>query len=290
MLNSMTGYGRGEYTDGSRLYIVEAQAFNHRFLEVRTKAPKRLCSLEFKIHRTVQQRFRRGRFDLSVTEKVLAEEPISFRLNLGLAAQYLTALKRLQEELKLPGQVTVELLGSFQQLFEVEEEGPETSWGPVEVALKQALDALEAMRVEEGEALEAELLSRLASVEGMVDRVLQRASEVPGLIKERLQARLSALLEGRAIEPLRLEQELAIFADRSDITEEGARLKSHLGQFRAILAEGGPHGRKLDFLLQEMSREANTIGAKAADVAISLEVVALKAELERIREQVQNVE
>lgn len=291
MLRSMTGYGRGEYAGASRLYLVDVQALNHRFLEVRVKTPKRLGAFEYRIYRAVQKRFSRGRFDVSLVEKELVERPRSLRLRSGLAAEYLHALKRLQEELGLPGQVTLELFSSFGDIFEVEEEEElEEVWGEVEVALERALDALEAMRAKEGEALQEELLSRLAIGEEILERIQERASEVPRLHRERLKARIDALLEGRAVDPLRLEQEVAILADRSDIAEEVARLKSHLQQFRSLLARGGPQGRQLDFLLQEMGREANTMGAKAADAIISQEVVRLKAELERLREQVQNIE
>lgn len=287
----MTGYGRGEYAGATRLYLVEVQAFNHRFLEVRAKVPKRLGAVEYRIHRAVQKRFSRGRFDVSLVEKELGEGPRSLRLRIGLAAEYLQALKRLQEELGLPGQITLELFSSFGNLFEVEEEEElEMAWGEVEIALERALDALEAMRAKEGETLQEELLSRLAIGGEILKRIQERASEVPRLQRERLKARIDALLGGMAVDPLRLEQEVAILADRSDITEEIARLQSHFQQFRSLLVGGGPQGRQLDFLLQEMSREANTMGAKAADAIISQEVVRLKAELERLREQVQNIE
>ncbi len=292
MVKSMTGYGRGESMGPGRALTVEVQALNHRFLEVRARLPRRFSALEHRIQGVIQRRFHRGRFDVSLTEKAFDQRPLTLHVNRDLAAQYLRALKALQEEFGLPGQVTVEMLGATQELFEIaeKEEELEESWGQVKAALEKALDALEAMRAKEGEALQEELLIGLARAEAILERIEQRAPEIPQGYKERLKARLEALLEGRGVDPLRLEQEVALFADRSDITEECTRLKSHLTQFRSFLRQEGPHGRKLDFLLQEMGREANTIGAKAFDAGISHEVILLKAELERLREQVQNIE
>lgn len=285
----MTGYGRGEGAGTSRFYVVEVQAFNHRFLETRAKVPKGLDAFEYRIHRAIKRRFSRGRFDVSLVVKELSQGPPSLRLRTGLATSYLQVLKTLKEELGLPGPITLELLSGFRDIFEVEEEGEEV-WEEVGSALERALDALEAMRTKEGAALQEELLIRLAKGEEILERIKERASSVPRLYRERLKARIDALLEGGALDPLRLMQEAAILADRSDITEEVSRFQSHLEQFRSLLSEGGPQGRQLDFLLQEMNREANTMGAKAADALISQEVVFLKAELERLREQVQNIE
>jgi len=292
MLKSMTGYGRGEHVGPWRSIVVEVQALNHRFLEVRAKLPRRLGALEHRIQAVIQRRFHRGRFDLSLTEKGFGQRPLTLHFNRDLAVQYLATLKGLQEEFSLPGQVTVETLSARQDLFDVEEAEEELqgAWGEVEGALETALDALDTMRAKEGDAIQGELLVRLARAEGILERIERRAPEIPQAYKERLKARVDALLEGRGADPFRLEQEVALFADRSDIAEEGARLKSHLAQFRSFLKEEGPHGRKLDFLLQEMGREANTIGAKASDASISHEVILLKAELERLREQVQNIE
>ncbi|MBI3988476.1 MAG: YicC family protein [candidate division NC10 bacterium] len=288
----MTGYGRGEHVGQGRSFVVEIQALNHRFLEVRAKLPRRLSALEHHVQALIQRRFHRGRFDLSLTEKGFVERPLTLSFNRDLAVQYLAALKGLQEEFGLPGRVTVATLSARQDLFEVEEAEEELqgAWGEVEAALEMALDALDTMRAKEGEAIQGEFLVRLARAEGILERIEQRAPEIPKAYKERLKARVDALLEGRSTDPFRLEQEVALFADRSDITEECARLKSHLNQFRSFLEEEGPHGRKLDFLLQEMGREANTIGAKASDASVSHEVILLKAELERLREQVQNLE
>jgi uncharacterized protein (TIGR00255 family) len=212
----------------------------------------------------------------------------------GVAAAYIDALRQLQSLGQIGGELTLDHLVAQRDLFILDEDQAEGSleaaWEELAPALAEALDALDAMRLREGQALEAEITAHLAAVEGLLGALEADAPRQVSAQKERLQARLSDLLDGRPLDVGRLEQEVAILADRSDVTEEFARLRSHLGQFRALLAEGGNQGRRCDFLLQEMNRETNTIGSKAADAQTSHRVVALKAELEKIREQVQNVE
>ena len=293
MLNSMTGFGRSERITPSRRYLCELQSVNHRYLEVRSRLPKRLSSLEPQILRAVQGRFARGRFDVTVIDELADERQQTLRLNRTLAHEYLAAFKSLQDELGISGDVTLELVASQRDLFELEGEEPgtpETDWPEVQDALERAMDALAAMRRDEGKSLEATLLGHLDLVEAKVTAISARSPEVVRSYKSRLEGRLQRLLEGKPVDPGRLEQEVAILADRSDIAEEIARLTSHIGQFREFIGQQGPHGRRLEFLLQEMQREANTIGAKANDAKISQEVIALKSTLEQLREQVQNVE
>ena len=293
MLNSMTGFGQAEHVTPSRGYLCELQSVNHRYLEVRSRLPKRLSSLEVQVMRAVQSRFARGRFDVTLIEELQEEQPRTLRVNRVLAQEYLSAFKTLQEELGISGDVTLELLASQRDLFELEGEEPgtpESDWPEVQETLERAMDALAAMRRDEGKSLEAALLGHLDLVEAMVTAIIARAPEVVRSYHARLEARLQRLLEGRSLDPGRLEQEVAIMADRSDISEEAARLASHLQQFRDSMGQPGPHGRRMEFLLQEMQREANTIGAKANDAKISQDVVALKSALEQLREQVQNVE
>jgi len=292
MLKSMTGYGRGEFTGAGRTFIVEAQSLNHRYIEVRARLPRRLTSLEHRAQQEVQRRFARGRFDLTVSERHTGERPRTLRVDEGLAAAYMDALRKLQSIGHLRGDVTLDHLVAQRDLLihDEEEESLEAAWLDLRPALTAALDAVEAMRVREGQALESEIVAHLRAVEAALGAVQER---VPGVVtaqKERLQARLAELMDGRPVDPGRLEQEIAILADRADISEECARLRSHLAQFRALLGEGGSQGRRSDFLLQEMNREVNTIGSKSADAEIGHLVVGMKAELEKIREQVQNVE
>lgn len=293
MLNSMTGFGRGEQITPSRRYLCELQSVNHRYLEVRSHLPRRLVGLDLLIQRAVQGRFARGRIDVTVTEELPDGEPRKLRLNRTLALEYLSAFKALQAELGLPGEVTLEFLCSQRDLFEVEGDeagSPEADWPEIQAALERAMEGVAEMRRDEGRALKAALLGHLDQVEAILAGIIARAPEVVRSYKNRLEIRLQRLLEGKTVDPGRLEQEVALLADRSDIAEEVARLTSHLGQFRESIGQQGPHGRRSEFLLQEMQREANTIGAKANDAKISQDVIALKSILEQLREQVQNVE
>ena len=293
MLNSMTGFGRGEQITPSRRYLCELQSVNHRYLEVRSRLPRRLAGLDLLIQRAVQGRFARGRIDVTVTEELPDGEPRKLRLNRTLALEYLSAFKALQVELGLPGEVTLEFLCSQRDLFEVEGDeagSPEADWPEIQAALERAMEGVAEMRRDEGRALKAALLGHLDQVEAILAGIIARAPEVVRTYKNRLEIRLQRLLEGKTVDPGRLEQEVALLADRSDIAEEVARLTSHLGQFRESIGQQGPHGRRSEFLLQEMQREANTIGAKANDAKISQDVIALKSILEQLREQVQNVE
>jgi uncharacterized protein (TIGR00255 family) len=293
MLNSMTGFGRGEQITPSRRYLCELQSVNHRYLEVRSRLPRRLVGLDLLIQRAVQGRFARGRIDVTVTEELPDGEPRKLRLNRTLALEYLSAFKALQAELGLPGEVTLEFLCSQRDLFEVESDeagSPEADWPEIQAALERAMEGVAEMRRDEGRALKAALLGHLDQVEAILAGIIARAPEVVRSYKNRLEIRLQRLLEGKTVDPGRLEQEVALLADRSDIAEEVARLTSHLGQFRESIGQQGPHGRRSEFLLQEMQRETNTIGAKANDAKISQDVIALKSILEQLREQVQNVE
>lgn len=293
MLNSMTGFGQGECSTSSRRYVCELQSVNHRYLETRARVPKRLGALELPIQKTLQGRFARGRFDVTVLEEVTAEQPCALRVNYSLAHAYVQAVQTLQAELGLTGEVTLELLLSRSDLFELEGEksgAADADWPAVSTALEGAMNALSEMRQKEGKALEAALLSYLDDVEATVVAIVARVPEVVQGYKSRLELRLQRLLEGKSVDPGRLEQEVAILAERSDIEEETTRVTSHLQQFRELILQPGPHGRRMEFLLQEMQREVNTIGAKANDARTSHDVITLKSILEQLREQVQNVE
>lgn len=292
MLKSMTGFGRGEHATPRAHYRVEVQAVNHRFVEVRARLPRRLSRLEHQIQREVQHRFGRGRFEVHLSERLLTDPPRTIRVDRAAAREFVAAVRALQEELGLPGALSVEALASLRDLvsFEEPEEEAGAVWEEIRPALEQAFADLEAMREKEGAALAGELRHRLDLLERGLATVLARAPGTVAAYRARLQERVAALAAGVPLDPGRLEQEVVLFADRADITEEGARLASHLAQFRDLLDAPGPQGRKMEFLLQEMHREVNTLGTKAADAAIAAEVVAMKAELEKMREQLQNVE
>jgi uncharacterized protein (TIGR00255 family) len=288
----MTGFGRGETSGRGRTYTVEVHSVNHRFQEVRARLPKRLAGLESRIQRAVQQRFARGHFEVSVQEKDLDGRSRTLKVDLPLARQYAEMLRALKQELNLAGEVTLEMLAGQRDLIAVDEseETLDEAWADVEPALVAALDGLAAMRIQEGTALLQALLRHLDEIDGVLVRAAARTSALVAAHRSRLRERVAELLDGRLPDPLRLEQEVALLAERGDITEECDRLHSHLAQFRQTLGQAGPQGRRLDFLLQEMNREANTIGSKAADASLAHDVVELKTAIERLREQVQNLE
>lgn len=288
----MTGFGRGESAGGGRVFTVEVQSVNHRFLEVRCRVPKRLAGLEPRIQQAIQQRFSRGHFEVLVLDKDLDGRGRTLKVDLPLAVQYVEALKTLQQALGLSGEVTLDMLTAQRDLIAVEEsvESLDESWAEIRPALEKALDALAEMRRLEGEALVASLERHLEDVEAVLRGIVERAPEIVRSQRDRLRERVMELLNGRLPDPARLEQEVALLAERGDVDEECDRLQSHLGQFRATLGHPGPQGRRLDFLLQEMNREANTIGSKSADATLAHLVVGLKTSIERLREQVQNLE
>lgn len=288
----MTGFGRGEVTGRGRSFTVEVQSVNHRFLEVRCRAPKRLVGLEPRIQQAVQQRFARGHIEISILDTDLEGQSRTLKVDVPLARQYVDALRGLQRELGLPGEVTVEMLSGQREFIAVEdsEESLDETWRELTPALTGALDALEEMRGREGQSLAAVMAKHLDEVEAILAGIVVRAPDLVRAQRDRLRERVAELLNGRLPDPARLEQEAALLADRSDIAEECDRLKSHLVQFRLVLMQAGPQGRRLDFLLQEMNREVNTIGSKAADAALAHDVVSLKTVVERLREQVQNIE
>jgi uncharacterized protein (TIGR00255 family) len=292
MIHSMTGFGRKEapWVDGS--VTVEVRTVNHRFLEVACRLPRPLQGMEEAFKKAVQQRCRRGRVELTVTIQGGKARGGLINLDQPLAAQYHQALRRLKTSLKLPGAIDVALIAGLRDVLTVSEQSPEDS---TLAALVQRLagDALEqmlAMRKQEGLALAKDMQRRL---EMLKDRRSAVADRAPILVKEafeRMKVRIENLLNSEAPDTPRLHQELAIYADRGDITEEIVRLDSHMLQFDQQLTRMESVGKTLEFLLQEMGREVNTIGSKANDAVIAGHVVQMKAELERLREQVQNVE
>jgi len=287
----MTGFGRAESSGAPWTFAVEAQSVNHRFLEVRARLPRRWSGLEPRIQQAAQARFARGHVEVKLEERS-PEAGRALRVDVDLARRYVDALRALSRELNLPGEVGLDMLAAQRDLIGVEEpqENLEQVWTAVEPVLAAALDALGEMRGREGAALVVALVRNLDEVAGGLARVQARAPELVRVQRDRLRERVKELLDGRLPDPERLEQEVALLAERGDIAEECDRLASHVSQFRRTLAEAGPQGRRLDFLLQEMNREVNTIGSKAADAAIAQEVVQLKTAVERLREQIQNVE
>jgi uncharacterized protein (TIGR00255 family) len=290
----MTGYGRGEVEEGGLKWVVELKSVNHRFLEVSPSLPRHLWALEDRVRKLIKSRLSRGRVDVQLSWEGRAERPLTVRLDPAMTAEIKNLLTTLAESLPEPEPLRLDHLLQFADLIvskDRQAQDVEEIWEAISRALSQALDALEVMRGNEGAVLAEETLSHLDQVNQEFHRIKTQADLVPGFWQERLKARLEELLaETTPVDESRLAQEVAFLAERRDVREELTRLESHIAQFQEVCTSPGPVGRKLEFLLQEMLRETNTIGVKAGDLDISQAVVAIKGLLERLREQVQNIE
>lgn len=293
-MKSMTGYGRGECSQDGFKVTVELSSVNRKQAEISVNLPREMEMLETPIREVINRYVARGRLTVRVSQHAGAgNASVRLRLNTTLARAYARELRRLAAELKLPALVTLDHLVRAPGVIQTDEELAEGEdfWPAVEKALKKALVAMVHMREREGAHLQQDLTARVTLMRRAASRIEKQAPKVAGRYREQLVARIrSAGLETPDPEDERLLKEVVYFADRSDITEELTRLRSHFKQFDDCLKAGEPVGRMLDFLAQEMNREVNTIGSKANDSLISREVVTLKAELERFREQAQNVE
>ena len=292
-MKSMTGFGKREVLSQGTMVGVEIRSVNHRFCEIMARLPKTLSSMEMELKEQIKQVCERGRVEVMVTVNGGgASTKKVVQLDRKLARRYIQELKSLQQDCQLSGAIDVNVVAGFRDLFSVNEEvAPLKDMSSVVAGLTQkALSDLEKMRKKEGAVLQKDLMQRLHTIEGRLRTVQHR---IPIALKAsalRLKGRVAKLLEGQSVNMDRVAQEMAMLAERSDVTEELTRLNSHVAQFRAALKEKGAVGKRLDFLLQEMGREVNTIGSKANDGEISTEVVEVKSELEKIREQVQNIE
>jgi len=292
MLKSMTGFGRAEATMALGKMIVESRSVNHRYCDINIKLPKRLSLFENRIKEIVRSQVSRGRIDVSIRLDGVGEGKVQLSVDLDLAEQYNRVLHDLKERLRLKDDVTLALLAGAKDLITAKEESGdiEPYWQEVLPILKQSFKNMDDMKRLEGEALTKDLLQRLEHIAQQLQTIKQ---QFPSRLKasfSRLNERLRSLLEGMETDPLRFQQEVAFLAERMDITEEIVRGESHLRQFKALVEASEPVGRKMDFLIQEIHREVNTVSAKANDAEISQNVVEIKSELERIREQVQNIE
>ena len=294
MIKSMTGFGRSEYNDGKRNIIVEIKSVNHRYSDITVKMPRRYSFVEDKIKTTVKEKIKRGKVDVSIMVENLTENDVNINLNTMVAQQYFDNLRALQEGFDVSGDISLQMLAGMPDVLKSipdvddEEEMTKCILAPV----KEACVNLEKMRGIEGEKLAADLVMRGDIIKGLVDQIEERADLVPKAYTEKLRERIKELIGGSvAIPEDRILVEAAIFADKCNITEELTRLNSHMDQLKSIISKSSqPDGKKLDFLVQEMNREANTIGSKANDIEITNLMLQVKAEIEKIREQVQNIE
>jgi uncharacterized protein (TIGR00255 family) len=293
MIRSMTGFGagRGSAGAGGESVDAEVRSVNHKYCEVKVRLPRELSALETEVVRQVKERLARGGIDVSI-RRATARGTLAPRVDLELAAEYARAFEQVRARLALPGAVSLAEVLAADGVVSLEERAvdPEEARAAVAAAVAAALDALLEMRAREGEALARDLEGRLRVVEGIAARLGEASPRAVEQYRERLAERVADLSRGLAPDPQRLATEVALFADRTDVAEEITRLGSHVAQMRSLLASAEPSGRKMDFLVQEMHREANTVGSKSQSAEAAASVVTLKAEIERMREQVQNVE
>lgn len=292
MLRSMTGFGTASAAVGGESVTVEIKSVNHKFCEVKARVPRELSTLDAMVQRIVKERLARGALDVVVRRASRTVNGSVPTVDLQLARDYRDAFAQLAQTLGLPDGTTVRDLAQQPGVIRLEEAQVNLvdAASALEQALSGALDALISMRTKEGASLFADLSSRLDLVVATVEELVTVAPTAVDEYRERLKERIAELARGVPVDAQRLAQEVAYFAERTDVAEEMTRLRSHLQQFRALLSATEPSGRKMDFLVQELHREVNTTGSKSQHAGISARVLALKAELERVREQVQNVE
>ena len=291
-MQSMTGYGRSEVRHAHLALTVEARSVNYRYLDVALRYPRLYAPLEARMKQRVSTYFTRGRIDITLVQQESPDTRRALLLDHTLAQQYYDALQRLQESLGLPGTIDLSLMASLRDVFKVEESAAdvESDWDIIAQGLDAALQALQNMRRQEGEALSRDFHLRLQAMAQQIQAIRQRVPQVVVEYRQRLEQRVKELFDQFEIDPNRLAQEAILFAERADITEELTRLEAHMQAFTRLLSSSEAVGRKIEFLVQEMHREVNTIGSKSNDTAIAHSVVDLKSELERMREQIQNIE
>lgn len=292
MIHSMTGYGRAVKTLNGREITVEMRSVNNRFLDCSVKMPRAFSYAEDAIKQKIKEQVSRGKVDVFISVNTLEGENVRISLNRPVLEGYLEALRTIANDYGVREDISATSLSRYPDVFLVEkpEEDEEQNTADLLCVAQEALDNYNAMRATEGAALAADLRTHAAAILGFVEKVEQRSPVTVAEYRARLENKLREVLESTTIDESRIVTEAAIFADKVAVDEETVRLRSHLNQLETLLSGGGAIGRKLDFLLQEMNREANTIGSKGNDIEQARNVVEIKAELEKIREQIQNIE
>ena len=291
----MTGYGRGESTLYNRRFVVEIKSVNHRYNDISVKIPRVLNSWEEKVKNIITKKIQRGKTDVYINFESFSKDDVKINTNAALADAYYEQLLALKERYGINDSIGLSLISRFPDVITVEKfsenEDVLNEMGEgLEAALQIALEQFIAMRSREGEALKTDILEKAKAIQAISEKISEKSPELIKEYSERLRTKVAEALGDHAYDEARLITEITLFADRTCIDEEITRLKSHVAQLSAILNEGDSVGRKLDFLVQEMNREANTIGSKSNDLEISRYAVDLKSEIEKIREQVQNIE
>jgi uncharacterized protein (TIGR00255 family) len=292
MIRSMTGYGRVESTGQGRNIVVEVKSVNHRFLEASLRMPSVLFPLEMEYKKKIGEKIKRGRIEMFIRLEAESADAAEAILNLQIARGYFSALQRLKEEFGLTEEIGLKTLTAFRDIFSqpTETEISEDLAKCITDTVEEALIRLVKMRQEEGAAIYHDTVQRLDLLKSILETINSRAPQVVVEYQKRLAERIRELTSGYALDESRLAQEVAVLAEKSDITEEIVRMRSHISQFVLLLQSEDAEGKKIDFLLQEMNREINTIGSKSNDAEIARQVIEAKSELSKLREQAQNIE
>ena len=292
MIKSMTGFGRAEIAEGTKKCTVEIKSVNHRYLDLAIKMPKKLNFFESSIRNLLKEYIQRGKVDVFITFEDMKEQNVSIKYNSEVAAEYLKYLKAMAEEFELDNDIRVSTLSRYPEVFTMEDVDvdEEELWLLIEKTLREAATNFVQTRVKEGENLRADLITKLDGMLKHVDFITERSPVIVAEYKSRLEEKVKELLEDSKIDENRILLEVTIFADKSCVDEELVRLRSHIETTKETLLQGGSIGRKLDFIAQEMNREANTTLSKSNDLEISNVAIELKTEIEKIREQIQNIE
>ncbi len=288
----MTGFGRCELTEGNRKYTIEMKSVNHRYLDANIKMPKKLSFFESSIRNELKNYVQRGKIDLFITYEDFSEDNVCIRYNKDIAAEYIGYLKNMAEDFGLDNDIRVSTLSRYPEVFSMEEQtvDEEEIWKGLAKAIQEAAEGLVQTRIREGKNLAQDLIGKL---DGMLEHVAfieERSPQIIDEYRKKLTERVYELLGDATIDETRILTEVTIFADKVCVDEELVRLRSHIETMKQSLIEGGSIGRKLDFIAQEMNREANTILSKANDLTVSNRGIDLKTEIEKVREQIQNIE
>lgn len=292
MIKSMTGFGRCEVAENNRKFTVEIKSVNHRYLDVNIKMPKKLNFFESAIRAELKNYISRGKVDLFISYEDYTENHANIRYNRELAAEYRKYLRQMQEEFGLEDDIRVSTLSRYPEVFTMEEQNVDEGelWKELRKAIQGAAESFVQTRVAEGERLREDLLQKLDGMLGLVDFIAERSPRIVQEYRQKLEERVKDLLGDAQVDENRLLTEVTIFADKVCVDEELVRLRSHIETTKATLQEGGGMGRKLDFIAQEMNREANTTLSKSNDLEVSNCAIELKTEIEKVREQIQNIE
>ncbi|WP_459480652.1 YicC/YloC family endoribonuclease [Clostridium saccharoperbutylacetonicum] len=293
MIKSMTSFGRAQNEDElNSCFSIEMKSVNHRYLDMNIRMPRNMLSLEEKIRNIISKRLNRGKVDVFINYKNYGNGTGKINLNMNLAKEYYECLRQIQNELNIIDDISVSKIAKFPDVITLEEpqEDLDIIFNKISPLIESALNLMEEMRIREGEKLKDDILLKVNTIEGLVEEVEKVADNVPKAYKKKLEERLGELLSGVDLDESRIALEVAVLADKAAIDEEITRLRSHLSQMKSTLDLNESVGRKLDFIIQEMNREANTIASKSTDISMTNKIIEVKNIIEKIREQVQNIE